>query len=137
MVKSLADRLVEAFAEHLHERVRKEYWGYSPTESLSGSQLIQEGYRGIRPAPGYPACPDHSEKIKLFELLDATRTTGIQLTENYAMFPAASVAGWYFAHPEARYFGVGKISEDQLTDYAARKATEVDEARKWLSFSVD
>ena len=137
MVKALADRLVEAFAEHLHERVRKEYWGYSPTESLTGSQLIQEGYRGIRPAPGYPACPDHSEKIKLFELLDATRTTGIQLTENYAMFPAASVAGWYFAHPEARYFGVGKISEDQLTDYAARKATEVDEARKWLSFSVD
>lgn len=137
MVKALADRLVEAFAEHLHERVRKEYWGYSPSESLTGAQLIQEAYRGIRPAPGYPSCPDHSEKTKLFELLDATQNTGITLTENYAMFPAASVAGWYFGHPAARYFGIGKIRDDQLTDYAHRKATKVDEAAKWLSFSVD
>ena len=137
MLKALADRLVEAFAEYLHERVRKEYWGYAPSETLNTSELVQEVYRGIRPAPGYPACPDHSEKSKLFQLLEATQNTGVTLTENYAMYPAASIAGWYFAHPSAKYFGVGKIGQDQLEDYAKRKETEVDETAKWLSFSVD
>ena len=135
MLKALADRLVEAFAEALHEEVRKTHWGYAQDEVLDSDALIAEKYRGIRPAPGYPACPDHSEKATLFELLDATEHTGASLTENYAMWPASSVAGWYFSHPAARYFGVGKIGADQLADYAKRKQTTPDEAGRWLSFS--
>ena len=135
MLKALADRLVEAFAEFLHERVRRVHWGYAPDEALDTESLIAEKYRGIRPAPGYPACPDHSEKATLFELLDATQHTGATLTENYAMWPASTVAGWYFSHPESKYFGVGKIGADQLADYARRKGTTPDEAARWLSFS--
>ena len=136
MVKALADRLVEAFAEHLHERVRKEFWGYATGESLSNQELIAEAYRGIRPAPGYPSCPDHSEKQTLFDLLDASANSGVHLTDNFAMWPAASIAGWYFANPNAKYFGVGKIDDDQLVDYAARKGVTRDEAARWLSFAV-
>ena len=135
MLKALADRLVEAFAEALHEEVRKTHWGYAQDEVMDSDALIAEKYRGIRPAPGYPACPDHSEKATLFELLNATEHTGARLTENYAMWPASSVAGWYFSHPAARYFGVGKIGADQLADYAKRKHTTPDEAVRWLSFS--
>ncbi len=126
MVKALADRLAEAFAEHLHERVRKEFWAYDPDEKLSTEELIRESYQGIRPAPGYPACPDHSEKETLFSLLNASEQTGIELTESFAMNPAASVSGYYFSHPEARYFSVGKISSDQLEDLAARKNEDID-----------
>ena len=132
MVKALADRLAEALAERMHERVRREFWGYVPQEQLDHDGLIDERYHGIRPAPGYPACPDHTEKRKLFELLDATRQIGVSLTEHQAMLPAASVSGWYFSHPEARYFGVGRIGRDQLEDYAARKAIPVQEAERWL-----
>ena len=135
MRKALADRLVEAFAEALHQRVRREYWGYSPDEELATEDLIAERYVGIRPAPGYPACPDHSEKETLFRLLSATRHTGAKLTENYAIWPAATVSGWYFSHPEAKYFGVGKIGEDQLVAYAERKGVAPEDAAKWLSFS--
>ena len=135
MLKALADRLVEAFAEALHERVRKVDWGYAATEQLDAAALIAERYRGIRPAPGYPACPDHSEKATLFEMLDAPLHTAAHLTENYAMWPASTVAGWYFSHPESRYFGVGRIGSDQLADYARRKQTTEDEAQRWLSFS--
>ena len=133
LVKALADRLAEAFAERLHERVRKEFWGYAPNETLSSDELIRERYRGIRPAPGYPASPDHTEKRTLFELLDAERTAGITLTESYAMYPGAAVSGLYFAHPEARYFGVGKLNKDQLEDYAARKGMTLTEAERWLA----
>ncbi len=132
LLKSLADRLAEALAEALHLRVRREFWGYTPEESLTSEQLVREEYRGIRPAPGYPACPDHTEKGALWKLLDAETATGIRLTESYAMYPAASVSGWYFAHPEARYFAVGTIGADQLEDYARRKAIPVPEARRWL-----
>jgi 5-methyltetrahydrofolate--homocysteine methyltransferase len=132
MLQALADRLAEAFAECMHERVRREYWGYAPQESLSNEELIRESYQGIRPAPGYPACPDHTEKNKLFALLNATETIGIQLTESLAMYPAASVCGWYFAHPNAKYFGVGKISKDQLEDYANRKKMDLPVMEKWL-----
>ena len=135
MVKALADRLVEAFAERLHEEVRKGYWGYAHDETLRNDELIAEKYRGIRPAPGYPACPDHTEKTTLFDILDASRHTGAKLTENFAMWPASTVAGWYFSHPEARYFGVGRVGDDQLTDYAARKGVDAEEAGRWLSFS--
>ncbi|MDE0659364.1 MAG: methionine synthase [Gammaproteobacteria bacterium] len=135
MIKALADRLVEAFAEALHEEVRKTHWGYAPEESLANDELIGERYRGIRPAPGYPACPDHTEKATLFALLDATARTGAKLTENFAMWPAASVAGWYFSHPDARYFGVGRVADDQLADYAQRKGVDAQEAARWLSFS--
>ena len=133
--KALADRLVEAFAEALHERVRKKYWGYAADETLDNDQRIAQRYRGIRPAPGYPACPDHSEKATLFELLDASSRAGAALTENYAMWPASSVAGWYFSHPASKYFGVGRIGGDQLADYAARKGMAPQEAARWLSFS--
>jgi 5-methyltetrahydrofolate--homocysteine methyltransferase len=133
MIKSLADRLAEAFAELLHAHVRQTAWGYSPNEEFDAELFIKEKYRGIRPAPGYPACPEHSEKATLFELLDATNRTGIELTESYAMSPAAAVSGWYFAHPEAKYFGVGKIDEDQLADYADRKKLDIDAARTLLS----
>jgi 5-methyltetrahydrofolate--homocysteine methyltransferase len=133
MVKALADRLAEAFAEALHEKVRKELWAYAPEEKLTNTQLIAEGYAGIRPAPGYPAQPDHTEKRALFELLEAETATGLKLTESYAMWPAAAVSGFYFSHPEARYFGVGKIGRDQVADYAARKGWSVEEAERWLA----
>ena len=133
MVKALADRLAEAFAELLHERVRKEFWGYASEEHLSNEELISEKYDGIRPAPGYPACPDHTEKKRLFELLDAEKQIGIQLTESYAMYPASAVSGFYFSHPESTYFGLGKIAKDQVTDYAKRKGMSLDDIEKWLS----
>ena len=133
MVKALADRLAEAFAEYMHEQVRQTHWGYAADESLSNEELIREAYRGIRPAPGYPACPDHSEKAKLFELLDAPANANIELSDSFAMMPAASVSGWYFAHPEARYFGVGKINKDQVESLAARKGWSIEEAERWLS----
>jgi 5-methyltetrahydrofolate--homocysteine methyltransferase len=133
MAKSLADRLAEAAAEWLHERVRKELWGYAPDENLTNEDLIRERYRGIRPAPGYPAQPDHTEKITLFELLDASRATGVTLTEHLAMAPAASVCGLYFAHPEAEYFNVGVVGRDQVEAYAARKGMSVEEVERWLS----
>jgi len=133
MAKALADRLAEAFAERMHELVRKEYWGYSKDEVLTNEDLIKEKYKGIRPAPGYPACPDHTEKRTLFNLLNAEEGAGITLTESFAMYPAASVSGFYFAHPEARYFGLGKITKDQVIDYAKRKNTTIEETEKWLS----
>ena len=136
MVKALLDRLVEAFAEYLHERVRKEYWGYAGEENFSNDELIDEQYLGIRPAPGYPACPDHQEKQTLFELLAATNSTGATLTENFAMLPASTIAGWYFSHPESKYFPVRRIYDDQLNDYAARRGQSPDEVSKWLSFSA-
>ena len=137
MLQALADRLAEALAEYIHMKVRTEYWGYAKDELLSNDDMIKEAYTGIRPAPGYPACPDHTEKNKLFHLLDATNQIGITLTESLAMFPASSVCGWYFAHPEAKYFGVGKITKDQLQDYAARKGMDNAEAEKWLRPSLD
>jgi len=132
LVQILADRFVEAFAECLHEKTRKEYWGYDKNENLTSEQLIKEEYKGIRPAPGYPACPDHTEKIKLFELLNATENIGVELTESLAMNPPASVCGWYIAHPQSHYFGLGKIGKDQLEDYAKRKGMSIDEAERWL-----
>ncbi len=132
MLQALADRLAEAFAELLHKKTRQEYWGYATDEHLTNEQLIKEEYLGIRPAPGYPACPDHTEKYKLFELLGGEETTGIHLTESLAMYPASSVAGWYFANPESKYFGVGKINEDQLKDYAERKGMSLEDATRWL-----
>jgi len=137
MLQALADRLAEALAEYIHMKVRTEYWGYAKDELLSNDDMIKEVYTGIRPAPGYPACPDHTEKNKLFHLLDATNQIGITLTESLAMFPASSVCGWYFAHPEAKYFGVGKITKDQLQDYATRKGMDNTEAEKWLRPSLD
>ena len=133
MVKALADRLAEAFAELMHERVRKEYWGYAQEEKLSNEDLISENYQGIRPAPGYPACPDHTEKKRLFELLDAESQIGIQLTESYAMYPASAVSGFYFSHPESTYFALGKIAKDQVIDYAERKNMPLEEIERWLS----
>ncbi len=133
MLKALADRLAEAFAEYMHQLVRKEYWGYAEDEALDSAQLINEAYKGIRPAPGYPACPDHTEKSKLFELLNVTDNTGIELTESFAMYPASAVSGWYFAHPESQYFNVGKIDKDQLQDYAKRKGLEEAVAERWLA----
>ena len=133
MIKALADRLAEAFAEFLHREIRIRYWGFSPEESLTNEELIKERYKGIRPAPGYPACPDHLEKQTLWELMDVEKHIGVTLTESYAMWPAASVSGYYFAHPEAKYFGLGKIKEDQLIDYSKRKNIPIEEARKWLN----
>ena len=132
MLQALCDRFAEAFAECMHEKVRKEYWGYVKDEQLSNEDLIKEKYVGIRPAPGYPACPDHTEKYKLFDLLNATENTGIQLTESLAMYPAASVCGWYFSHPQSQYFGVGKITKEQLEDYAKRKGMSLEETERWL-----
>ena len=137
MVKALADRLAEAFAEYLHREVRRSYWGYAADEDLDNEALIREEYRGIRPAPGYPACPDHLAKRFIFDLLDAEENTGALLTENCAMEPAASVAGWYFSHPEARYFGLGRIDRDQVADYAARAAITEEEAAGWLAPNLD
>jgi 5-methyltetrahydrofolate--homocysteine methyltransferase len=132
LLKALADRFAEAFAEYLHEFTRKELWGYASQEKLSNDDLIKESYRGIRPAPGYPACPDHTEKIGLFEILNATEITGVSLTESLAMFPVSSVSGWYFGHPESKYFGLGKITEEQVKDLATRKNQKFQESEKWL-----
>jgi 5-methyltetrahydrofolate--homocysteine methyltransferase len=136
MAKALADRLAEAFAERLHQRVRTEFWGYASDERLDHEALIAERFRGIRPAPGYPACPEHTEKRTLFALLDAERAAGISLTESCAMWPAASVSGWYLAHPEAHYFGVGRIGRDQVEDYARRKGWSVAQAERWLGANL-
>ncbi|HNS28863.1 MAG TPA: vitamin B12 dependent-methionine synthase activation domain-containing protein, partial [Steroidobacteraceae bacterium] len=133
ILKALADRLAEAAAEHFHERVRRELWAYAPEEQLTNDELIREGYRGIRPAPGYPACPDHTEKRKLWRLLDAQQRAGITLTESYAMYPTAAVSGWYFSHPASHYFAVGKIARDQVLDYARRKGWSIEEAERWLA----
>ncbi len=137
MLQAMADRLAEAFAEVLHKRTRKEFWGYVKDESLTNEELVKETYQGIRPAPGYPACPDHTEKYKLFDLLNATENAGITLTESLAMYPAASVCGWYFSHPQSTYFGVGKITQDQLQDYAKRKGMSEEEIGKWLSQNLE
>ena len=133
MAKALADRLAEALAERLHQRVRKEFWGYAPDEALGNADVIAERYRGIRPAPGYPAQPDHTEKATLFSLLDAERQIGVKLTESFAMWPGASVCGLYFSHPDSYYFGVGRIERDQVEDYAARKGWPAEQAEKWLA----
>jgi len=137
MAKALADRLAEAFAEKMHELVRKEYWGYAKSEQLSNADLIKEEYQGIRPAPGYPACPDHTEKTTLFELLKAEDNANMHLTESLAMLPAASVSGFYFAHPQARYFGLGKISKDQVEDYAVRKNMPLEDIERWLGPNIN
>lgn len=137
MLKALADRLAEAFTELLHLKVRKEYWGYAPDENLSIDDLILEKYQGIRPAHGYPACPDHSEKKTLFNLLKAEKNTGISLTESYSMYPAASVSGLMFAHPGSKYFFVGKISPDQVKDYATRKNQDIPTIENWLASNLN
>ena len=137
LLKALADRLAEAFAECMHERVRREYWGYAPDEQLGNDELIAEAYRGIRPAPGYPACPDHTEKATLFRLLDATANAGIELTEGYSMYPAAAVSGWYFSHPRSQYFVVGRLTREQVEDYARRKGWTLAEAERWLASNLD
>jgi len=137
MLKALADRLAEAFAERLHQRVRREYWGYASEESLANDQLIDETYRGIRPAPGYPACPDHTEKETLFRLLDATANTGMTITESFAMLPTAAVSGWYFAHPGSQYFVVGRVTREQVEDYAKRKGWSLAQAERWLAPNLD
>jgi 5-methyltetrahydrofolate--homocysteine methyltransferase len=137
LLKALADRLAEALAERLHQRVRTELWGYAPEESLDAEGLIRERYRGIRPAPGYPACPEHSEKATLFRLLDAERHTGLQLTESFAMYPAAAVSGLYFSHPGSQYFVVGRLSREQVADYARRKGVPLAQAERWLASNLD
>ncbi|RYV02300.1 methionine synthase [Shewanella sp. OPT22] len=137
MIKCLADRLAEAFAERMHERVRKEFWGYASNETLNNEALIKEKYQGIRPAPGYPACPDHTEKATLWELLKLDETIGLNITENFAMYPTAAVSGWYFSHPKSRYFGVTNIGKDQVESYATRKGMSIEEAEKWLAPVLD
>jgi 5-methyltetrahydrofolate--homocysteine methyltransferase len=136
MLKALADRLAEAFAERMHERVRKEFWGYAMDEKLSSEDLIHEKYQGIRPAPGYPACPDHTEKPAIWKLLEVEKNTGIKLTESNAMYPTASVSGFYFASPHAKYFGVGKVQKDQVESLAKAKGLKTDEMERWLSPSL-
>jgi 5-methyltetrahydrofolate--homocysteine methyltransferase len=136
MVKALADRLAEAYAEYLHLEIRRKYWAYTPEENLNLTELIREQYRGIRPAPGYPACPDHLEKKEIWRLLAVEQHIGVQLTEHLAMWPAASVSGYYFAHPESKYFGLGRILEDQVIDYANRKRIGLEEAKKWLAPNI-
>jgi 5-methyltetrahydrofolate--homocysteine methyltransferase len=133
MAKALADRLAEAFAERLHERVRKEFWGYAADEKLDNEALVREEYKGIRPAPGYPACPDHTEKELLFKLIEATKHIGVKLTESFAMWPAAAVSGFYFAHPDSAYFAVGNLGKDQVEDYARRKGMDLATLERWLS----
>ncbi|MEL0074381.1 MAG: vitamin B12 dependent-methionine synthase activation domain-containing protein, partial [Flavobacteriaceae bacterium] len=128
-----SDRFAEAFAEYLHHQIRTNYWGYAAQEGLTNEELIAEKYQGIRPAPGYPACPDHLEKKTLWNLLEVEKTIGVSLTESLAMWPASSVSGYYFAHPESRYFGLGKIKEDQLLDYSKRRGIALAEAKKWLN----
>jgi 5-methyltetrahydrofolate--homocysteine methyltransferase len=137
MLKALADRLAETMAERIHQRVRKEFWGYAADESLDSDALIEEKYRGIRPAPGYPACPEHSEKATLFSLLDATGNAGITLTESFAMYPAAAVSGYYFSHPGSQYFVVGRVSKEQAADYAQRKGVSLAQAERWLASNLD
>ncbi|TAL94987.1 MAG: methionine synthase [Rhodanobacter sp.] len=137
ILKALADRLAESFAEHMHERVRKEFWGFAANEALDNNALIAEKYRGIRPAPGYPACPEHTEKATLFELLDVTANTGIKLTEGFSMYPAAAVSGWYYSHPDSQYFVVGRVGKEQVEDYARRKGWTLAEAERWLSSNLD
>jgi 5-methyltetrahydrofolate--homocysteine methyltransferase len=137
LLKALADRFAEAFAERLHQHVRTTLWGYAPGEQLTNEALIKEEYRGIRPAPGYPACPDHSLKPMLFDLLDAPANTGLTLTESFAMLPTAAVSGFYFGHPEAEYFGVSRVGEDQLADYTKRRAVDPETARRWLRPNLD
>ncbi len=137
ILKALADRLAESFAERMHQRVRKEFWGYAPAEDLDNEALIAEQYQGIRPAPGYPACPDHTEKTTLFKLLDATNNAGIELTEGFSMYPAAAVSGWYFSHPGSQYFVVGRLSREQVEDYAKRKGWTLAEAERWLAANLD
>jgi 5-methyltetrahydrofolate--homocysteine methyltransferase len=137
LLQGISDRLVESFAECLHHKVRTEYWGYAPDEKLGLEALIKETYQGIRPAPGYPACPDHTEKWKLFELMDVTENTGIVLTDHLAMHPASSVCGWYFSHPQSIYFGVGKVREDQFQDYCSRKDIPEAQLRKWLQQNME
>jgi len=132
LLKALADRLAEAFAERMHERVRKEYWGYTANEKLTNQQLIAENYQGIRPAPGYPACPDHSEKATLWSMLKPNLNIDLKITESFAMYPTAAVSGWYFSHPQSQYFGVGKISREQVEDYAQRKGWKLEVAERWL-----
>jgi len=136
MIKALADRLAEAFAEYLHQEVRTNHWGYAVNETLSNEELIKESYKGIRPAPGYPACPDHLEKNTIWKILKVEESIGVKLTENLAMWPAASVSGYYFANIEAKYFGLGKITEDQLIDYSKRRNINIDEAKKWLNSNL-
>jgi 5-methyltetrahydrofolate--homocysteine methyltransferase len=136
MIKALADRLAEAFAEYLHKEVRTKHWGYAANEDLANDELIEEKYKGIRPAPGYPACPDHLEKLTIWELLQVEERIGVKLTESLAMWPAASVSGYYFGSPEARYFGLGKITRDQVEDFANRKGMELDRANKWLAPNI-
>jgi 5-methyltetrahydrofolate--homocysteine methyltransferase len=133
MLKALADRLAEAFAECMHMHVRKELWGYAPDENLTNEELIAEAYQGIRPAPGYPACPDHTEKATLWSLIEPDKNAGITITESFAMLPTASVCGFYFSHPEAKYFGTGKIQKDQVEDYARRKGETVSVTERWLA----
>jgi 5-methyltetrahydrofolate--homocysteine methyltransferase len=135
LIKALADRLAEALAEYMHLKVRREYWGYAADENLDGQELIGEKYRGIRPAPGYPACPDHYQKKIIFGLLKAAENTGVELTENYDMYPASSVCGWYFAHPEAQYFRLGKIDDIQLKDYARRCGVSAGQAKRMIKQS--
>ena len=133
MLKALADRLAEAFAERLHQRVRTEFWGYAPYENLENEALLKEAYQGIRPAPGYPACPEHREKDKVWNLLRPDTNAEILLTEGYAMYPAAAVSGLYFSHPEAAYFGTGKIGLDQMVDYAKRRNEDIGISERWLA----
>jgi 5-methyltetrahydrofolate--homocysteine methyltransferase len=137
LLKALADRLAEALAERLHQRVRKEFWGFAPEESLDNEALIAEKYRGIRPAPGYPACPEHSEKATLFELLDAGNNAGMTLTESFAMLPTAAVSGYYFSHPQSQYFVVGRVSKEQAEDYGKRKGANLAQAERWLASNLD
>lgn len=136
MLEALADRLAEAFAERLHQRVRTEFWAFAPEETLGNDDLIAERYRGIRPAPGYPACPEHTEKRTLWELLDVQKNAGIELTESMAMWPGAAVSGWYFSHPQSQYFVVGRLQRDQVADYAKRKGWSQQEAERWLSSNL-
>ena len=137
LLKAVADRLAEASAEYLHEKVRKEYWGFAPDENLDNDALIRESYQGIRPAPGYPACPEHTEKGLLWELLNVEENIGMELTSSYAMWPGAAVSGWYFSHPESKYFAVAKVAKDQVLDYAARKGMTIEQAERWLSANLD
>jgi 5-methyltetrahydrofolate--homocysteine methyltransferase len=132
LLEALTDRFAEALAEKMHELSRKVFWGYANDETLSNDEIIKEKYHGIRPAPGYPACPEHTEKGTLWELLEPEKRIGIKITESYAMWPAAAVSGWHFSHPDSRYFGTGKIQKDQVEDYAKRKGWTVEEAEKWL-----
>ena len=136
MLKAIADRLAEALTEYMHEKIRKEIWGYASDEVFENEDLIKEEYKGIRPAPGYTACPDHTEKLKIFELLNAKKRIGVNLTESMAMNPASTVGGYYFAHPEAKYFSVGKVQDDQIKDYAKRKNMSIENVEKWLCSNI-